>query len=87
MGVFVNPGNSAFQTALNSEIYVDKLACWNLRIILWIHCRAIFVTVVPEDSANPLLPICWRHTIARDAIRWKCFLDYRLATARISRSI
>ena len=24
MGVFVNPGNSAFQTALNSEIYVDK---------------------------------------------------------------
>ena len=70
MGVFVNPGNSAFQTALN-----------------WIHCRAIFVTVVPEDSANPLLPICSRHTIARDAIRWKCFLDYRLATARISRSI
>ncbi|HBA96739.1 MAG TPA: AAA family ATPase, partial [Lachnospiraceae bacterium] len=24
MGRFVNPNNSAFQTALNSEIYVDK---------------------------------------------------------------
>ena len=24
MGRFVNPGNEAFQVALNSEIYVDK---------------------------------------------------------------
>ncbi|SOB73652.1 Hypothetical protein EHLA_3104 [Anaerobutyricum hallii] len=24
MGMFVNPDNSAFQVALNSEIYVDK---------------------------------------------------------------
>jgi len=24
MGIFVNPNNSAFQVALNSEIYVDK---------------------------------------------------------------
>lgn len=24
MGIFVNPDNSAFQVALNSEIYVDK---------------------------------------------------------------
>ena len=24
MGMFVNPGNDAFQVALNSEIYVDK---------------------------------------------------------------
>lgn len=24
MGTFVNPGNGAFQVALNSEIYVDK---------------------------------------------------------------
>lgn len=24
MGRFVNPGNSAFQVALNSKIYVDK---------------------------------------------------------------
>ena len=24
MGRFVNPGSSAFETALNSEIYVDK---------------------------------------------------------------
>lgn len=24
MGMFVNPGNNAFQVALNSEIYVDK---------------------------------------------------------------
>lgn len=24
MGIFVNPGNGAFQVAVNSEIYVDK---------------------------------------------------------------
>lgn len=24
MGMFVNPDNSAFQVALNSEIYIDK---------------------------------------------------------------
>lgn len=24
MGIFVNPDNSAFQVALNSEIYIDK---------------------------------------------------------------
>lgn len=24
MGVYVNPGNTAFQKALNSDIYVDK---------------------------------------------------------------
>ena len=24
MGMFVNPGNQAFQVAVNSEIYVDK---------------------------------------------------------------
>ena len=24
MGMFVNPDNSAFQDALNSEIYIDK---------------------------------------------------------------
>ena len=35
MGRFVNPGNSAFQDALNSEIYIDKtglLACINRMI-------------------------------------------------------
>ena len=31
MGMFVNPGNSAFQVALNSEIYVDKTDCWNIQ--------------------------------------------------------
>ena len=24
MGVYVNPGNAAFQKALNSDIYIDK---------------------------------------------------------------
>lgn len=29
MGIFVNPGNVAFQVALNSEIYVDKTGLLN----------------------------------------------------------
>lgn len=35
MGRFVNPGNSAFQVALNSEIYVDKtgLLAYTNRVI------------------------------------------------------
>lgn len=31
MGIFVNPGNGAFQVALNSEIYVDKTALQQIR--------------------------------------------------------
>lgn len=33
MGRFVNPDNSAFRKALNSEIYVDKTGFWNIRIL------------------------------------------------------
>ena len=30
MGRFVNPGNSAFAVALNSEIYVDKTGAFGI---------------------------------------------------------
>lgn len=42
MGRFVNPGNSAFQVALNSEIYVDKtglLEYTNARVLSGIGQR------------------------------------------------
>ena len=35
MGIYVNPGNTAFRKALNSEIYIDKtdlIAATNKRI-------------------------------------------------------
>ena len=61
MGKFVNPDNTAFQVALNSEIYVDKtglieytnrvmdtnqaLICNSLSLI---HIFAVFYLNVPE---------------------------------------
>ena len=46
MGMFVNPDNSAFQVALNSEIYIDKSGLINYTI------------VVQEDLGSLLQPIC-----------------------------
>lgn len=39
MGKFVNPDNTAFQVALNSEIYVDKTGLIEYTNRLWIQIR------------------------------------------------
>lgn len=39
MGRFVNPDNSAFQTALNSEIYIDKTGLLEYTTGHWIPSR------------------------------------------------
>ena len=75
MGIFVNPGNVAFQVALNSEIYVDKTGL----LKLYKPCHgydfmSLSVTVARADLENPLLQICLLPTMAGDAIRKPCFL-------------
>lgn len=40
MGKFVNPDNSAFQVALNSEIYVDKTGLLSYTNEVWTPYRS-----------------------------------------------
>ncbi len=71
MGIFVNPGNGAFQVAVNSEIYVDKTG-------LLTYTNKVMNTLqgyICNSLANPLRPICLRHITAGDVIRKQCFLD------------
>ena len=58
MGRFVNPDNSAFQVALNSEIYVDKTGLLEYTNSVLVPRRDIFVTAVQEGLENPMLQIC-----------------------------
>ena len=55
MGMFVNPDNSAFQVALNSEIYIDKSGLINYTNKVLNTLQAI---VVQEDLGSLLQPIC-----------------------------
>ena len=54
MGIFVNSDNSAFQVALNSEIYIDKtgLLTYTNKVM------NIFAIAVPEGSESRLRRIC-----------------------------
>ena len=59
MGMFVNPDNSAFQVALNSEIYVDKSGLIKYtNKVLNTRYKAIFATVVREGLESLLQRIC-----------------------------
>ncbi len=49
MGRFVNPDNSAFQVALNSEFTWTKLVCWNIRMKFLIPRMPIFATAARAD--------------------------------------
>lgn len=42
MGMFVNPDNSAFQVALNSEIYIDKSGLIN-------YTNKVFISTICPD--------------------------------------
>ena len=46
MGRFVNPDNSAFQKAVNSEIYVDKTGFYRIPIKLSIPNRHFLLPLV-----------------------------------------
>lgn len=58
MGMFVNPDNSAFQVALNSEIYIDKSGLINYTNKVLNTLQGIFAIVVQEDLGSLLQPIC-----------------------------
>ena len=57
MGIYVNPGNTAFKEALNSMIYVDKsgLISYTNSVL---NTKQIYVSAGPGDSANPWRQIC-----------------------------
>ena len=57
MGIYLNPDNTDFQEALNSEIYVDKtelIKHTNSKI----RTTNKYICVAPEDSENLWLEIC-----------------------------
>ena len=60
MGRFVNSGNSAFQVALNSEIYVDKTGLLAYTNKVMDTTANSYATVAPVGSGNPSLPIAHR---------------------------
>ena len=79
MGRFVNSGNSAFQVALNSEIYVDKTG-----LLAYTNSYA---TVAPADSGNPSLPICSLHITVKAVVPKKCSHLWKSVRHLISRNI
>ena len=58
MGMFVNPDNSAFQVALNSEIYVDKSGLIDIQIKYWERSRNMFVSADQDDLESLWRQIC-----------------------------
>lgn len=58
MGRFLNPGNGAFKTALNSEIYVDKtgLITYTNKVLdtkQALICRRLYAAAVRAVLENP----------------------------------
>ena len=82
MGMFVNPDNSAFQVALNSEIYVDKtgLIKYTNRVL------NTFAIVVRDVLENPLLQICLRLITVEAVIPKLCLQAWKLVRMLILRS-
>ena len=58
MGIFVNSDNSAFQVALNSEIYIDKTGLLTYTNKVMNTLQDIFAIAVPEGSESRLRRIC-----------------------------
>ena len=81
MGRFVNSGNSAFQVALNSEIYVDKTG------LLAYTLRNSYATVAPVGSGNPSLPICSPHITVKAVVPKECSHLWKSVRHLVSRNI
>mgnify|MGYP007043248721 CR=1 FL=1 len=88
MGRFVNSGNSAFQVALNSEIYVDKtglLAYTNK--VMDTTAKFIMQQSPPSGSGNPSLPICSPHITVKAVVPKKCSHLWKSVRHLVSRNI
>lgn len=72
MGRFVNPDNSAFQKAVNSEIYVDKTGFLSYTNKVIDTKQAFICNSRPRRFENLLRQICWLPIIVRDVIQKIC---------------
>ena len=85
MGSFVNPGTGVFQTALNSEIYVDKTGLLEYTNKVMNTLQAYICNSGDLESRLP--PICSRHITAEAVIQRKCLPGLKSANAHILRNI
>lgn len=72
MGRFLNPDNSAFQVALNSEIYVDKTGLLEYTNRVMGTKQGYIATAVRDGLENPLRLTCSRHITAGVVVLEKC---------------
>ena len=88
MGRFVNSGNSAFQVALNSEIYVDKtglLAYTNK--VMDTTAKFICNSRPRRFGKVPSLPICSPHITVKAVVPKKCSHLWKSVRHLVSRNI
>ena len=72
MGRFLNPDNSAFQVALNSEIYVDKTGLLEYTNRVMGTKQGYICNSRPRRFGNPLRLTCSRHITAGVVVLEKC---------------
>ena len=72
MGMFVNPDNSAFQAALNAQIYVDKSSLLVYTIVFWHLQTHLYATAAHVDLENQSQLICLQRITVKAVIQVKC---------------
>ena len=77
MGRFVNPDNSAFQVALNSDIYVDKSGLLEYLNGAMNTDRALICNSRPRGLENQSPLICLPHITAKAVIQRKCLKSWK----------
>ena len=86
MGMFVNPDNSAFQVALNSEIYVDKTGLIGYTNRVMNTLQGYVCVSARGGLENPWLRICLRHITAEAVIPEKYFPNLKYPRVLILKS-
>ena len=86
MGIFVNSDNSAFQVALNSEIYIDKTGLLTYTNKVMNTLQGYICNSRPRRFGKSITADMLT-AYYRAAIQGICFLDLKLVRARISRNI
>ena len=73
MGMFVNPDNSAFQVALNSEIYVDKTGMLEYTNKVINTLQGYICNSRPRRFGKSVTANMLQHITVKAVIREKCF--------------
>ena len=87
MGMFVNPDNSAFQVALNSEIYVDKSGLIKYTNKVLNTLQGYICNSRPRRFGKSVTANMLTAYTAEAAIQKQCSLIWKSAKAQILRSI